>query len=178
MQAKFFKKNHTSGTIYAGGPPYPEQLRSLAENTYWKVLNTSFLGNDKKEKPLYHNDDSLSLRVNAMKHTLQTYGPMFAGVINNEGEAKGSIFHGHVNNSNGTTYVLEWAIIDPIERVMALTNFAKHENFPYIQAPLTKQDIVAITADPKNINIMARMELKAQEAADKVERTEANYRNI
>lgn len=171
MKIEFFKKQNTSNKIYAGGPSYTDQLASLAENKYWTVLNTSVIQFDSKDK-------SLSDRTNALKHALQTYGPCsnsLPDLRDNTGASKGSIFHGHVNSSNGTTYVLEWSIINTENRVMALTNFAKHENFSYTQKPLSKVQITAITTAPKNIQIMNRMELKAKEAAEKVERTEANF---
>ena len=171
MKIEFFQKTKVSNKVNAGGPSPMEQLSALANDTYWTVLNTSFLR-------FSSNDTVLSDRANAFKHALQTYGLSSTQLPDtlrpNKNKAKGSIYHGHVNDSNGTTYVLEWSVIDVKNRVIALTNFAKHENFPFKKNPLSKAEIEAINADPKNIKIMKLMKLKAEEAAEKVDRIENN----
>jgi len=172
MTNTFFKKQKASNKENEKGPPYQEQLMALANKTYWTVLNTHHL-------IFKTNDEKLSDRANALKHALQTYGPSsksLPDLRNNEGKAKGTIFHGHVNDANGTTYVLEWTIIDSKNRVMALTHFAKHENFKYKKDPLTSDEIKKILENTKNTIIMKRMPEKAKEAASKVKRVEENYK--
>lgn len=173
MNIKFFKAKKTSNKINAGGPSHHDQLSALAHNEYWTVLNTSLLKFPSK-------DELLIDRANAFKHSLQTYGPSSNKLPDlrlNKGNVQGSIFHGHVKNSNGTTYVLEWSVICKTNRVLALTNFSTHENFPYLKKPLTGDHIKRIKMDPKNIKIMNYMKLKAKEAEGKVERIEANTAN-
>ena len=93
----------------AGGPPSDEQLLALANNKYWMVLNSDLLEGSRVR------DRQLCNKVNALKHALQTYGPnhpCLPDVRPNIGKAQGSVFHGHVSDSNGCTYVLEWSIVD------------------------------------------------------------------
>lgn len=170
MKTNFFKKQKVSNKILEKGPSYEDQLLSLATKTYWIVLNTHFLR-------FNTNDIKLSDRTNALKHALQTYGPnskSLPDLRDNKGLAQGKMFHGHVNDSNGTTHVLEWSIIDSKKRVMAITNFAKHENYNYKKDLLTLDEMKRIIEEPNNKLITDRMIKKAEEAAKKVERVEAN----
>ena len=166
-----FKKAKNSTKIEANGPEYSEQLLAMVKGTYWTVLNSSLLS-------ACRNDDDLCNRVNALKAALQTYGPnsrLLPDLRQNEG-TKGSIFHGHVNDSNGKTYVLEWTVIDHEKRIMALLNFDKHENYPFKKSPLKDSDIQRILLNPDNIKIIERVATKIKEATEKVERVTSNYR--
>lgn len=173
MSLHFFKKSKQSTIVNAQGPSPKDQLLSMAEDNYWTVLNSSLLrgiGNDKDLIP----------RVNALKNALQTYGPAsneLPSFLNNKGRAMGSVFHGHVD-SRGTTYVLEWAIVDVKNRIMALVNFASHENYPFRQKPLDKKEINRILTSPESQKIIALVDKKITEAKEKVERVTFNYRNI
>lgn len=106
---KFFTKKTISNKVLAGGPPADEQLLAIANNKYWMVLNSDLL-NDKRAK-----NGLLCDKANALKHALQTYGPNndnLPDVRPNTGKAQGHVFHGHVSDDNGCTYVLEWTTID------------------------------------------------------------------
>lgn len=161
-----FKKSKVSEQIKANGPAYPDQILAMAQGTYWTVLNSSLLN-------ACGNDKDLCNRVNALKAALQTYGPTSSKLPDlrqNQGVAKGSIFHGHVNNSSGTTYVLEWTVIDHEKRIIALLDFDKHENYSFKKKPITKSAAEKILSTPENIRIIERVSDKIQEAKNKVER--------
>ena len=169
-----FKKDKPSNISNERGPEYKDQIAAMVNDEYWTVLNSSLLKLSSTNKKLCH-------RVNALKQALQTYGPDSEKLPDrrqNEGNAKGFVFHGHVNDSNGKTYELEWAVVDRKKRVLALTHFGKHENFKFKQEPLNQVAIDRILAAPENIRIMGRTSKKIDEAKEKVERVERNYRNI
>src|SRR3989338_8657517 len=117
LTPKFFKRK-ISGVVNAGGPSAEEQLLAMGEDRYWTVLNTFVLQDQ------VGNDLQLTLKVNALKFALQTYGPVSeklpVEIRPNKGKAEGFVFHGDFNDSHGVTHVLEWAIVDPTKRILAL----------------------------------------------------------
>ena len=167
MKNNFFSKKSISAKVNAGGPAAQDQLSAMAQDSYWTVLNTKLLIGFKTDR--IFND-----RINAFKHALQTYGPHptsgLPDLIQNTGKALGFVFHGHVHNSNGTTYVLEWTVIDKDRRIIALLGFEPHENYKFQQAPLRIEEIKKILSNPHNIKILAHVEKKISEAKAKVER--------
>jgi hypothetical protein len=169
-----FKKSITSNIVHARGPSANDQLASMASGEYWTVLNTSILITCANNKDLCH-------RVNALKHALQTYGPEsneLPDFRHNKGKSQGFVFHGHANNSSGTTYVLEWAVVDRSKKIIALTGFGTHENFKFRQDPLNEMEIVKILSSSGNVQIMEHVSKKIHEAKEKVERFEATYKNV
>lgn len=168
----FFKKNKASEIVNAGGPPPEEQISAIAEGRCWIVLNTHLLSGCTKGTPL-------CFKANAFKHALQTYGPSgrLPDFRHNEGASKKQVFHGHLNTNN-TTYVLEWAIVDARQRIMALTGFDTHENFRFRQTPLSAIERQSILSAVDNIRIMEHAKNKAVETKEKVARTEHNYRYV
>lgn len=169
----FFKKTTISEKVKAGGPSAEDQLLAMANNKYWTVLGSSSLSACGK-------DNNLINRANAFKSALQTYGPtsdQLPDFRHNEGKAKNSVFHGHVTGSSGTSYILEWAVIDSGRRIMALVGFDTHENYSFKQKPLTADEQKKILAQPESKKILENVAKKVQEAKDKVERVELNYRN-
>ncbi len=57
------------------------------------------------------------------------------------GQAKGSIFHAHINAANGTTYTIEWEIVSKNERKITIPNMGSHENYSYKARPYTKNQL-------------------------------------
>lgn len=174
FKPSLFQKSRTSNIVNARGPNAKDQLYSLVSGKYWTVLNTSMLRICSTDKDLCH-------RVNAIKHALQTYGPEakeLPDLRQNKGKAKGSVFHGHANDSNGVSYILEWAIVDKKQKIIALTRFDTHENFIFRQEPLKQDEILKILSSSENVKIMKLVEQKIQEAKEKVLRIEGNYKNI
>lgn len=170
----FFKKTKKSPKVLAGGPTPEEQLRAMAENKYWTVLNAHVLID-------CHGDKLFTDRINAFKCALQTYGPnseQLPSHLPNAGKAAGSVFHGHIRNSNGTTYIIEWTVVDQKKRQMALLGFAPHENYPFQKNALKPAEHLSILSNPKNINITQHVSKKINEAKAKVERVELNYRHM
>jgi hypothetical protein len=170
--AIFFKKSNVSRIVAAGGPAPEDQILAIANNKYWTVLNTQLLRHCARGSLLCE-------KANAFKHALQTYGPShnkLPDLRQNEGKSKSHVFHGHMNDANGTTYVLEWAIVDLKNRVMALTGFETHENYKFRQVPLSEAERVKILTAPKNIKIFIDATRKIEETKAKVGRTEQNYR--
>lgn len=174
FKSNLFHKSSPSNIVNAKGPNAKDQLYSLVSGQYWTVLNTSAL-------KICSNDKDLCHRVNALKHAIQTYGPdskELPDLRQNKGNAKGAVFHGHANNSNGVTYVLEWAIVDKNKKIIALTRFDTHENFIFRKEPLTQDEISKILSSSENVKIMNFIPKKIQEAKDKVLRIENNYKKI
>ncbi len=170
----FFKKPNASKKVKAGGPAPEDQLLAMAHDQYWVVLISNMQLLSKCTK-----GSILCDRVNAFKHALQTYGPTGNGLPDlrqNEGKAKNHVYHGHVKDSNGTTYVLEWAVIDNKKRIMVLINFGSHENYKYQQLPLSKTECGKILLSDINKKIYNNALEKMIEAKAKVERVEINYR--
>lgn len=167
IQTQFFQKKR-SAKVNAGGPTPQEQLLAMAEDRYWVVLNTNLLRTIGGDKVLID-------RVNAFKHALQTYGPSpqqgLPDLRQNTDKAKGHVFHGHVTNSNGTTFILEWTSIDRKNRIMALLGFDTHENYKFQKEPLTIEQSSKILAHPDNVKILNYIPLKIKEAKDKVDAT-------
>ena len=167
MFEKCLKKRKISNIFSAGGPSPIEQLLAMAEDNYWIVLDTDILH-------LGKNDRQFNIRVNAFKHSLQTYGPNVPNLIHNTGKAKGLVFHGHIRNSNGTTYVLEWEVIAKERRIMTLRGFGPHENYKYQQTPLDPKDRLNILSKPTNLLILDKIPLKIMEAKNKVNNSLTN----
>lgn len=170
MNTYFFKT--PSKIVDEKGPTAKEQLEAMATNKYWIVLNSHFLADS-------GNDILLRRRASAFKHALQTFGPtssLLPDLRSNKG-TEGTIFHGHVNNINGTTYVLEWAILNKKDRVMAITGFSTHENFKFKKEALKDAESKHIFADPKNIKTIENAELNIELAKSKVERVNYTYRH-
>lgn len=166
----FFKKTIVSEKVKVGGPSPEDQILAMANNKYWIVLNTHLLVGCTKGSLLCD-------RVNAFKHALQTYGSVSDQLPDRregKGSAKGHIFHGHVNDETGTTYVIEWSVIDKEKRIMALVGFDTHENYKFCSTPLNKEDCKKILTAPKNIKTINHAVEKIEEAKNKVERTERN----
>jgi hypothetical protein len=151
----------------ARGPMAIEQLESLANDTYWTVLGTDYFRHD-----AIKSNELLCLSVNKFKHLLQTYGPKDATKLpdfrHNEGGAKNYVFHGHVHGPNRTQYIIEWAIIDPENKIMAIVNFRSHENYPFVQKPLNQKAKEHILKHPYNQKIMKNVERARKEAIAKV----------
>ena len=171
----FFKKTNTSEKVKVGGPPPEEQILAMANNKYWIVLNPHLLGSCVKDRLLCDS-------ANAFKHALQTYGPVSDKLPDKllregKGLAKGHIFHGHVNDKVGTTYVIEWSAIDKEKKIMALIGFDTHENYKFRSTPLNDDDCKKILTAPKNIKTFTHAVEKIEEAKNKVNRTLKNYRN-
>lgn len=173
INPSFFKKQNTSSITLNKGPAPEEQLIAMVEDRYWTVLNSHLLRN-------VPNDPVLLARANALKFGLQTYGPtspLLAFTARpNKGKSEGYIFHGDFDSALGVTYILEWAIIDPKERILAIVGFGKHENYPFQQKPLTKEKVTLILADDVNKKIFDNVKDKIEEAKAKVKRVCENYR--
>ena len=173
IRTDLYSKETTSSIVEANGPTSAEQLQALANGNYWTILNSHILS-------LVGSDDLFASRTNALKHSLQTWGPnsdRLPDLRNNTGKVKGTMYHGHINNSNGSTYVLEWAIIDKSKQFLALIGFDTHENYKFRKQPLTRYETAKIVNSKKNKKVIANATQKIDEAKDKVERVENNYRN-
>lgn len=170
----FFKKSTVSNIVKAGGPSSSDQLLAMANGDYWTVLNTDLLSPCQKGTTLCRN-------ANAFKHALQTYGPTankLPDLRMNEGKAKNHVYHGHVHDSNSTIYILEWTIIDSNQKIMAIIGFDTHENYKFIKTPLNPKEISKIMASTNNQKILSNVQLKINEAKEKVTRVENNYVNL
>lgn len=173
---KFFPVKKLNDKELNGGPCYKDQVLSIANNKSWVVLNSSILD-------LSNNDSDLNARVNALKLWLQTDGPVAnnipGGVRNNEGEkVKAEVFHGHVKNSQGTLYVVEWSIIDSKNRVLVLTNFAPHENFPFLQKPLTPEEKDKYVHCEESEIIFQKVIEAQKNVKEKALRMQKNYKSL
>jgi phage terminase large subunit-like protein len=169
----FFKKTNVSEKVKVGGPSPEDQILAMANNKYWIVLNSHLLA-------MCTKGSLLCDRANAFKHALQTYGSVSDKLPDKregKGLAKGHIFHGHVNDNTGTTYVIEWSVIDKEKRMIALIGFDKHENYKFRSTPLNEDDCKKIVSALKNITTFNHAIKKIEEAKNKVHRTEQNYRN-
>ncbi|PIZ04259.1 MAG: hypothetical protein COY58_05290 [Gammaproteobacteria bacterium CG_4_10_14_0_8_um_filter_38_16] len=167
MRSDFFKKKKSSKIVESGGPSKVDQLSAMSESRYWTVLNSSLLRDA-------NGDDHLISRVNALKAALQTYGPTSDQLPNfrhNTGKAKGHIFHGHANNSNGTTYVVEWAVLCYEKRIMALVGFGTHENYRFRQTGLSTTEAKGLLENLESKKIMDHVAIKIAEAKKKASRT-------
>ena len=49
-------------------------------------------------------------------------------------------------NMHGTTFVMEWSVIDVERRYIALLGFSKHENYAFRQKPVSAEERVKILA--------------------------------
>jgi len=157
----FTKKN--SRIVDAGGPSPEDQLSAMVNDEYWTILNSSLLRGVGKDK-------NLVPRVNALKHAIQTYGPKsdkLPDFRHNKGKAQGSVFHGHAADSLGTTFVLEWAIVDEKRKILSLVGFGKHENYLFRQSPLNEADINRLLRSEESKKIIEKVEEKITEAKDK-----------
>lgn len=164
----FFKKNSVankvSHIVNAGGPSADEQLCAMVNGDYWVVLNAGLLNRCPEKSDLCY-------RANALKIALQTYGPTGEKLPDcrvNEGAAKNQVYHGHVNDSNGKIYVLEWAIINYDKKIMALIGFDTHENYKFRKKKLTIEEIERIFYQGKNQKIYMHAQEKIKEAKIKI----------
>lgn len=168
----FFTEKKTSQIVWAGGPSQGEQLSALAKDQYWTVLNVHVFNCEEIK-----GDEQFRNKVNAFKHSLQVYGSnadRLPDFRTNKGKAQSSVFHGHVKNSQGTTYVIEWSVIDNEKKIIAITNFAKHENFTFKQKALSEQEKQKIINHSDNIALMEKVTGLKQDAKAKWERMEKN----
>ena len=137
-----FTHKKPSEIVLAGAPSAKEQKLAILEGNNWLVLNTTVLNNaDINRDPL------LCIRANALKQSLQTFGPTskrLPSLRQNKGKAQSIVFHGHVTSKPGTIYILEWEILDSDKRIMTLTRFGKHENFNFKQLPYHADEVKAI----------------------------------
>ena len=167
--AGFFKKKEKeiSAKVGAKGPTPEAQLLAMAKEKYWIVLNSNLLRSCSKDKALCN-------QANAFKHALQTYGPYnsinLPDFRQNQGKARGLVFHGHVSDSIGTQHILEWTVVDADRRIMALLGFQKHENYPFKAVPLKESERLAILTSPENIKKIDYAASKIKEAIIKVDR--------
>lgn len=174
MTIPFFKKTNISNIVKAKGPSPEDQLWAMANDKYWTILNSPLLQKSA-------GDLKLVARVNALKNALQTYGPTSENLPdfrNNKGKAMGTVFHGHANDSNGTTFVLEWTVVDREKQLIALIGFDSHENYSFRQTPLNKVELDSILACEDNKKAMAQANKKIIEAKQKVARISFNYRHL
>jgi hypothetical protein len=153
----FFKappKKDTSGLVAFDAPEPRSQIDAALQGKNWVVLNLPLLRQSSV-------DATLCKYANSFKHALQTHGPNNPEQLhdlrpNTTPTARGSIFHGHMNDSNGRTYVLEWEIVDPKERIIALTQFGTHENFKFKQAPMSDEAKTNMLAKTENITAIKK----------------------
>lgn len=159
--------------VYQGGPTSEELLNAIDGNANWIVLGADALA-------LVGNDSIFCDRANAFKCALQTFGPTGRKLPDFRINilTGNSVFHGHVRNNNGTEYVLEWTVVDPLHRIMAIIGFGPHEGYPFRQTPLTQAEKNTILNAPNNQLILERSQSKLEEARQKVERTNYNYRHF
>lgn len=154
-----------------GCPKRTEQLNALVNNTYWTVLDCDLF--DCKE---IHEEPILRFAVNSLKHRLQVYGPYDHRTTHdrrpNLGAAQGSIFHHHVKGSAKTTYVIEWGIVDIPNKILAIVGFAKHENYPYQQRPLSTNDVNNLLNQKSSQEILRKVLVLKQQARNKISRLE------
>jgi hypothetical protein len=155
--------------VQSGGPKPEQQLLAMAEGRYWTVLNAHLLLKCKDNAALSHE-------ASVFKHALQTFGPASNELPdfrqNKRVVVVHDVFHGHIK-SNGTTYVLEWAIVSQEERIIALVGFGKHENYSFKQKALSAADRESIFKNKENIKIIEKVAVKTQEAIEKVARQPA-----
>ena len=172
---QFFNKqrNQRSSAVLAGAPTPTEQLMAINNNEYWTILNSRILR--------FHTQDPLlRLRVNAFKQALQTFGPtgnQLPDFRTNKGDARNSVFHGHLTNATGTTFVLEWEMVNPKKRIMRLVGFDVHENYSFKTKAMTEEECTTLMTSRETIDTLENVALKVGEAKDKVERIERNYRH-
>ena len=173
FSSALFKKTTLSNQVMANGPPPEDQILAMAEDRYWFVLNSYLLQE-------CHGKEQLTHRANAFKHALQTYGPtsdQLPELRMNKGKANQSVFHGHVTGDTGSSYVIEWAVIDAEKRILALVGFDSHENYNFRKEPLTEKEKLSILNSEINLKNMENATLKIEQVKEKVIRTQSNYRN-
>jgi len=169
-----YKKGKTSEKVENHGPDAREQLLAMAYGNYWTVLNSSKIncGHDKK----------LTNRANAFKHCLQTFGPFDKDKLpdfrDNKGSAEGEVYHGHVNDKDGNTYVLEWTVIDLDKKIMSLLGFDSHENYPFAQKPLKPEQKKNILESDESKKIFLLVEDNIKAAKKKVDKIKKNYKSF
>lgn len=171
-EVKFFRKSKLSEKALAGGPEGHEVLQAMAEDRYWSIIGTKHL-------QLCHGDEKFNHRTNAVKNAIQVYGPMPAilqRVKYNPG-TENSVWHVHVENGSGKEYVLEWGVVDEKRRVIAILNFASHENYSFIKKPISETQKKNLLSDPYNTKRLDKIDKKIIEAKKKVERVELNFRH-
>ncbi len=148
--------------VAAGGPNYVEQASAILDHQEWEVLNPFLLGNAYTQQ-----DEKLLRAVNALKGALQTFGPTPANyAVTTQHKTNNEVFHTNIHGTTGTTYEVEWAIIDREKRIVALLGFDKHENYPFRQSALTGEEKQRILQDPRNIALQSR-ENKTKDALRK-----------
>lgn len=174
MKAFFEKK--PSALMDFNAPDAKEQDLAILEGRYWTVLEQHHLTDHR-----LHSDAKLRRATNAFKAALQTYGPVsndLPDLRKNIGDKiKGQVWHGHVRDSNGKEFVLEWAIVDTNKRIIAITAFDSHENFKFKQASLKDAEKQKLLASEPNKAIIARVNRVREDVKKKAERIEKNYRH-
>ena len=135
-----------------GGPRPKAQNKAILQGSYWYTFNSSILNNDYLKV-----DKDLRLKTNAFKAFLQTYGPDEAkksgfDIRENKGADK-KIWHTHLKGADGTTYVLEWEILDKDKRHLSLNKFGPHENFRFTQSPKAPVAINALICNKESKKI-------------------------
>ena len=168
-----YKAKTSSTKVLMGGPTSKEQLDAIDDNVNWIVLGADALA-------LVGNDSIFCNRANALKCALQTFGPTSPQLpdFRTNVLTENSVFHGHVRNKNGTTYVLEWTVVDPNRRIMAIIGFGPHENYNFKTAPFTQAEKNSILNSPNNQSLIIDSQLKSEEARAKIARTNYNYRHL
>jgi len=169
------KRSIQSKIVLANGPNRAEQVKAIVRERYWTVFK-SFLFRD-----IHPQDQALIHQVNALKNSLQTYGPnseKLPELRQNLGQAKGSVFHAHVSSSSGCTYVVEWAIVDVEKKQLAITQFGPHENFPFTQAPLSKEQINNLRNCPENRAILEKVQATKKDCIKKLNRLYERYEHL
>ncbi len=171
----FFPEKKTSALTFSGGPRQREQLETLVNGEYWTKLNT-YLFNC----PAINNDATLRIKANAFKHMLQVYGSnkdQLPDFRPNKGAAEGLFFMVMSWMGKEQPLLLSGLLLILQKKIIALTNFNKHENFKFKQKPLTLTEITAILEHPQNIKIMAQIETHREQAQAKFQRINHNYRH-
>lgn len=151
------------------GPQALDQINALITDQYWTVLGAKHLSCKAVNRNI-----TLCINVNAFKHALQTYGPQNPEQLpdfrNAVGRANGHIFHGHVSDSNGKEYILEWTIVDPVNKIMAIVGFGIHENYRFKTEALQSEELNSILNNSNNIKIQERVAQLKQEAKAKADK--------
>lgn len=152
------------------GPSYAEQSAAIVSGQNWTVLNSHLLNN-----AYIINNGILKGSVNVIKQLLQTYGSN--GVRDKIPNTNCHPMAYHVHLEFGLTYILEWVVLSEEKRILAITDFGPHENFRFLQG-LTKAQIQAIYANPKNQEVFDREQVVLGNLKEKAVSLHKNYKNV